>query len=108
MARPLLIRQSLVVLPEDVPIAEIVEWFSGRGYEMTVHEDAPPAPEDRRRLPRELRGGPEFAYWCDLQSSQLTQWWYGGGDSEHAAIRSARKRWRTEQEGNEVTPRQLP
>ncbi len=89
------------VLLEHLPLDEISAYFSARGLNPTVHTEAPPTPTaaDQRRLPRKLRhGAPPHSHWVDLSP---TVRWYGSGDTEEAAVRSAAQRWRIEQVGND-------
>ena len=94
-------------LPEDAPVPDIVAWFAERGLALELHQDAPPRP-DPKTVPRSLRNRPEFSHWCGIGGGQQRARWYGGGWSADEAIRSARKRWRVEQEGNAPTERRLP
>lgn len=96
------------MLPEAEPISTIIGFFGELGYDVEVHAE-PPARPDPRTVSRELRDVPSFSHWCGLnRGGQTVARWYGGGWSEEEAIRSARRRWRIEQEGAEPGPRQLP
>jgi hypothetical protein len=93
-------------LPEDGPLPSIEEFFANLGFRIVVHQQPPPDPsaEEWRRMSsveRRARRAFHPAYWADLEnlvtSSRVR--WYGGGDTEEAALRSARARWRVEQDG---------
>ncbi len=90
-------------LPEQEPIEDIVAWFAGQGFDLELHQDAPDRPE-ARTVSRTVRDASEFSHWCGVGRSG----WYGGGASDDNAIRSARSRWRIEQEGSEPSPRRRP
>jgi len=102
-----LCHDATVTLPEDEPIADIVAWFTEQGFELELHQDPPTRP-DPRTVSRALRHPPDFSHWCGVGAGQQQARWYGGGWSEDEAIRSARARWRVEQQGHEPTERRLP
>ena len=88
-----------MTLPEDSPPEQIVGWFRDHGWELTLHTDAPPR-GDVSHVPRALRVLPRFTHWADLVSVEtggVVTRWYGGGMDEAQAVRSAGRRWRTEQ-----------
>ena len=89
------------VLLEHLPLDEIVAYFAAQGLQPRLHAEAPPKPtrQERRKLLRELRDGPPpYAHWVALGSVAR---WYGGGDTEEDALRSAARRWRIEQIGTD-------
>lgn len=92
-----------MALPEEDPIEEIAFWFQEKGLDVEVHRD-PPARPERRSVSRELRDAPNFTYWCSIGSAR----WFGGGRTHDEAIRSARRRWRAEQDGERPGLRTLP
>jgi len=86
-------------LPEDSPPEQIVGWFRDNGWELTLHRDSPPR-GDASNVPRALRVLPRFTHWADLvslETGSVVTRWYGGGMDEAQAVRSARRRWQTEQ-----------
>jgi hypothetical protein len=93
-----------MALPEDDPLPDIEEFFAGHHFRLVVHDEPPPEPtagELRAMSTSERQARKRFRprYWLDLQrveTGSLVRW-YGGGDTEEAAIRSARSRWRVEQ-----------
>ena len=94
-------------LPYDGSLLSIQDFFAAQGFRVVVHRQSPPEPtpdEVRRVSTVERRARRRFkpAYWADLEqlvaASRVR--WYGGGDNEEGAVRSARKRWRVEQEGS--------
>src|SRR4051794_27621571 len=95
----------LVVLPEDDPAPAIEAFFAENHFQLVVHEEPPPEPtpeEWRSMSSSEQQARKSFRprYWADLkrvETDNLVRW-YGGGDSPADAIRSARSRWRTEQD----------
>ncbi len=94
------------MLPEDCPPEEIVGWFRDHGWKLAFHMDPPPL-EDPRRLPRAARKAARFTHWADLVSlttGEVVARWYGGGMNEEESVRSARRRWRTEQEPSPSQP----
>ena len=90
-------------LPEQDPIEDIVAWFAGQGFDLELHQDAPNRP-DPRTVSRRGRNAPESSHWCGVGGNRR----FGGGSSDDDAIRSARGRWRIEQEGSAPGPRRLP
>ena len=94
------------MLPEDSSPEEIVSWFRDQGWELTLHIEALPL-EDVPRLPRAIRKVPRFSHWADLvsvETGNVVARWYGGGMNEAEAVKSARRRWRTEQEPSPSQP----
>jgi hypothetical protein len=95
-----------VPLLEQMPMEEIASYFSGHGLSVVVH-DEPPSMTDserrqlrsstRRRLDREKQP----THWAALVRSdgESVARWYGSGDDEESAVRSAAKRWRIEEVG---------
>ena len=84
---------------EDRPIADILDYFAGKGLPLTVHSSPPdPLSADRlRTLPRSVRRAiesDESSHWADLGTIAHH---YGAGRSEDDAIRSAARRYRIEQ-----------
>jgi hypothetical protein len=92
-----------VALPEEEPLAEIVLWFREKGLDVEVHRDPPARPEQQSGS-RERRVAPNFTFWCSIGDAQ----WFGGGWTHDEAIRSARRRWRVEQDGESPGLRTLP
>jgi hypothetical protein len=92
-----------MALPEEEPIPEIVLWFQEKGLDVEVHQD-PPAQPEQQSVSRELRDAPIFTYWCSIGGAR----WFGGGWTHNEAIRSARRRWRVEQDGESPGLRTLP
>lgn len=97
-------QHQTVALPEDEPVAQIKKWFADLGFDLVTHTE-PPVRPDPQTVSMAERSAPEFSHWCALRPGPR---WYGGGWSEEEAIRSARKRWRVEQEGVETRRRKLP
>jgi len=94
------------MLPEDASAEEVVGWFRGHGWELTLHTEQPPI-DDGSRLPRAVRKSPNFTHWADLVSARtgnVVARWYGGGLNEAEAVKSALRRWRTEQEPSPSQP----
>lgn len=103
----MILHYSRVALPEDAPLTEITAFFADHGFEVVVHHDPPPEPSAealRRMSSPERRSKRDYAVCAGLRSTSgsVLVRWYGGGDSEEAAVRSARARWRVEQEGPEA------
>lgn len=98
-----------VSMPEDGPLAEIESFFAEHGLTLSVHQEPlPPLTADQARgLSREVRvahaEAERWSHWVDLCSASSPDRpfhpRYGGGSSADEAIRSARRRWRIEQDG---------
>ena len=93
-----------MTLPEDEPLPVIEASFADNHFRLVVHEEPPPEPTpDQWRgmssLERQSRKRYRPPYWSDLErieTGDLVRW-YGAGESQEAAIRTARSRWRIEQ-----------
>jgi hypothetical protein len=88
-----------MTLPEDGLPEQIVGWFRDHGWALTLHTDPPPR-GDASGVPQALRLLPRFTHWADLvslETGSVVARWYGGGMDEAQAVRSAGRRWRTEQ-----------
>lgn len=103
------------MLPEDDSLDAIHEFFAELGFSLVVHRNSPPEPSEAewRAMSREIRNARKalsVTHWADLRSltSESVAPWYGGGNDEGEAIRSARRRWRIEEEGAPQGPRHLP
>jgi hypothetical protein len=87
-----------MTLPDESPPDQIVGWFREHGWEVKLHSDAPPR-GDVSKVPRAIRVLPRFNHWADLVSLDqdgVVRRWYGGGNDEAQAIRSALRRWGSE------------
>ena len=88
-----------MTLAEGSPPEQIVGWFREQGWELMLHTDSPPRGE-ASDVPRALRALPRFTHWAALVSVEtgtVVSRWYGGGMDGADAVRSAMRRWRTEQ-----------
>ncbi|MCU1492798.1 MAG: hypothetical protein JWO62_562 [Acidimicrobiaceae bacterium] len=95
-----------MVLPEDGPLDEITAFFREVGFSLSAHGEPPPK-IDPRTLPRIARRPPPYTHWVALVSlatGETAHRWWGGGMSEEAAIRSARARWRYQEEPSPSQP----
>jgi hypothetical protein len=101
---------------EDLPLSAIEEFFAKRGFRPVVHQEPPPAPtkEELRRMStveKRARCNLHPVFWADLEGAgtESRVRWYGSGETEEAAVRSARRRWLTEEEGGSRSDqRELP
>lgn len=99
-----------MTLPEENPPEQIVGWFRDHGWELTLHRNPPPR-GDTSSVPRAIRVLPRFTHWADLVSldtGKVVAGWYGGGMGEAQALRSAERRWWTEQAQSVSQPDQAP
>jgi hypothetical protein len=104
-----------MALPEDGPLDEITTFFRDLGFSLESHNERPPY-VDPRTVPRIARSAPTYTHWVALVSlatGETAHRWWGGGMSEEAAIRSARARWRYQEEPSPTqrqpgAPRHLP
>jgi hypothetical protein len=88
-----------MTLPEDSSPRQIVDWFREHGWELKLHMESPPR-GDVSNVPRALRVLQRFNHWADLvsvETGDVVSRWYGGGMDEAQALKSAMRRWRTEQ-----------
>jgi hypothetical protein len=98
-----------VTLLEQRSLEEIASFFVAMHLRIVIHTYAPSyTPEELRRLPsevrRELRRKDRPTHWAALAKpdGRIVARWYGSGDGDDDAIRSAARRWRVEQIGSEA------
>ena len=86
-------------MPEHESADDITRWFQDNGFTVSVHQDQPPSPEPGTLSRGLLSKWPdESTHWCELRSDEITVRWYGSGASADDALRSARRRYRIEEE----------
>ncbi|HAS12094.1 MAG TPA: hypothetical protein DCS55_16495 [Acidimicrobiaceae bacterium] len=88
-------------MPEHESADNIIQWFQDHGFTVSVHQDQPPRPEPDTLSTRLSSMWPEEStHWCELRSDEIVLRWYGSGASADDALRSARRRYRTEEESS--------